>query len=354
MRGSSVSRRWYAFPRPPTSVGSADGSAAGVLGDERCDVSNLLLAEAAGEAGHPAAARLDLPAHVLEPRPASVQIRSDLARSRSGGKGVAGTAARLLEDRRPGRRTSRGRNRGTLPRRRSRLLAVEPDRARVPNADQHDEEQAARNRKDESREAVEADDRDLGGKRAVNGAPEQRVRQHTGAWVLEAELEDAVVGNGQREREGKAARPAVHRIHPGRFGPGQLPKDPGGREELEAGQNDHRGREAGLQMDRIAEEEPEVALRPRLVIGEQSGSQREDREGEQGSRKPAVRPRAGSPRCNGLTHSSLSNRSGPVRSTVSRSAQRCCRLSLLRKSAQLRTTKTRRPLLRARPARVCA
>src|SRR6478672_3294578 len=122
--------------------------------------------------------------------------------------------------------------------------------------------------------------------------------------MLEAEFEDAVVGDRQRERESKAARPAMNRIHPGRFWPGQLSKDPGRGEELEAGQNDHRGREAGLQVDWIAEEEPEVALRARLVIREESGSQREEREGKQGRGKPTVRPCTGSRGCGRLTHRS--------------------------------------------------
>src|SRR6188474_1083744 len=100
------------------SVATSDpmptGSASGVLGDVCRDVSNLLLAQPAGESGHPTAARLDLRLHGLEARPQTVEIRPDLARSRGGGKGVTRTAARLLEDRRPGRRTSRGRDRGTL------------------------------------------------------------------------------------------------------------------------------------------------------------------------------------------------------------------------------------------------
>ena len=81
--------------------------------------------------------------------------------------------------------------------------------------------------------------------------------------MAEAELEDAVVGDRQRAEERQPPRPAVRRVDPGRLRPGQLPEDPGGGEELEARRADRGGREAGLQMDRVAEEEPEVALRAR-------------------------------------------------------------------------------------------
>ena len=182
-------------------------------------------------------------------------------------------------------------------RRGGRVLAVEPDRARPPDADQHGEEQAAGGGQHPARKVVQPHDRHLRGEGAVDGAAEQRVSEHAGARILEAELEDAVVGDRQRQHEGEPARPAVHRVHPGGLRPGQLAEDPGGGEELEAGEHDHRGREAGLQVDRILEEEPEVALRARVVVGEQAGGQRDEREGGQRRGEPAVRPLLG--RCGG-------------------------------------------------------
>src|SRR5262249_61563649 len=50
-------------------------------------------------------------------------------------------------------------------------------------------------------------------------------------------------------------------------------------------------------MDWIAEEEAEVALRARIVLGEQPCGQRNEREREQRRGQPAVRPRRGRRRC---------------------------------------------------------
>src|SRR4051812_1774690 len=134
--------------------------------------------------------------------------------------------------------------------------------------------------------------------------------------MAEAELEDAVVGDGQREREGEAAGPAVDGIYPRRLGPGQLAEDPGCREELAAGEDDDRGGERGLQVDRVAEEEAEIALGAWLVIREQPRGERDEREREQRRREPAVRPRIRRRGCGGLAHSLLSNRRARRRSTL--------------------------------------
>src|SRR6266571_1263666 len=85
----------------------------------------------------------------------------------------------------------------------------------------------------------------------------------------------------------------MDRIDPGRLRPGQLPEDPGRGEQLETGERDSGGREACLQVNRVAEEEAEVALRARLVVREQPGGQREECEGEQRGGYPAVRPLLG-------------------------------------------------------------
>ena len=92
------------------------------------------------------------------------------------------------------------------PRRRA---VVEPERARVPDADQRREEQPAGEREHEPREAVQPENRHLRREGAVDRAAEQRVGEHAVARVLEAELEDAVVGDRQREEERQAAGPAM-------------------------------------------------------------------------------------------------------------------------------------------------
>src|SRR5262245_61656932 len=292
-------------------------SAARVLGDVGGNIADLRLAQAPGERRHTTAARLDLRAYSPEVGLQVVEVRSDLARGRRGGERVTGTAARLLEDGRAGSCVGRGRDRSRLARRRGgSVLAVEPDRARVPDADQGREQQSARGRQHETWKPVQADDRHLRCERAVDGAAEERVGQHAGARVAEAELEDAVVSDRERESEGEAARPPVHRIDPGRLPPRQLVEDPGGREELEAGQDHDRGREARLEVDRIAEEKPKVALRPRLVVRQEAGRERDDREREQRRREPAVRPRGRRRCCGGLAHRLLSNRSAAERSSL--------------------------------------
>ena len=98
-----------------------------------------------------------------------------------------------------------GGDRRALRRRRGRVLPVEPDRARPPDADQHGEEQAAGGGQHPAREAVQPHDRHLRGEGAVDRAAEQRVSEHARARILEAELEDAVVGDGQRQTN--ASRP---------------------------------------------------------------------------------------------------------------------------------------------------
>src|SRR5207244_930701 len=105
------------------------------------------------------------------------------------------------------------------------------------------------------RKAVQADDRHLRGVCAVDAATEQRVREDAVVGGPEAELEDAVVRDGQRAGEGEPAGPAMRRVDPGRLSPRQLAEDPGRAEELEAGKHGGGGREPRLEMHRVAEEE---------------------------------------------------------------------------------------------------
>jgi hypothetical protein len=71
----------------------------------------------------------------------------------------------------------------------------EPERARVPDPEQGDEEQASGDRQHPTWEAVHAHDRHLRGKGPVDGGAEERVHRHAGGVGLEAEQEDAVVGD---------------------------------------------------------------------------------------------------------------------------------------------------------------
>ena len=157
-----------------------------------------------GERRHPAAAVRDL---------RRARVVAGLRSSRFGptwpldfrrGERVARAAAGRREHLRARGRRRIGGNRRALGGRGGRVLAVEPDRARLPDADQHREERAAGQRQHEPREAVQAHDRHLRGEGAVDRAPEQGVREHAGRRALEAELEDAVVGDGQREARRRA------------------------------------------------------------------------------------------------------------------------------------------------------
>src|SRR6185437_6414859 len=93
-----------------------------------------------------------------------------------------------------------------------------------------------------------------------------------------------------REDEREAAGPPVCRIDPRGLPPRQLAVDPGGREALEAPERDRRRGEAGLEVDRVLEEEAEVAFGAWIMSGEQAGGQREEGKGEERERDPAVRP----------------------------------------------------------------
>src|SRR4051812_24877890 len=149
------------------------------------------------------------------------------------------------------------------------------------------------------------------------------MREHAAVVVLEAELEDAVVGDGQRQRKGEAAGPAVHRVDPRRLPPRELAEDPRGRQELEAGEDDHSRRQAGLEMDRVAEEEPEVALRTRVVRRKQAGRQREEREGDERRDEPAGRPRGrgGGDLCHGTIEQQRHGQGKPLRRALARVAR---------------------------------
>ena len=70
--------------------------------------------------------------------------------------------------------------------------------------------------------------------------------------------------------------------------PGELAEDPGGRQDLEACEHRGGGREAGLQVDRVAEEEAEVALGARIVGGQDARGQGDEREGKQRDGQPPV------------------------------------------------------------------
>ena len=254
------------------------------------EVANLHVAELPGERRHAAAALLDLAPDLLEARPQVVEVGPDRSSAVRPRERVTGAAARACEHARAVRRVDRrwsrhGRRRGLG------ILAVEPERARVPKADQQREDQTACDRKHERREAMQADDRDLGGVRAEEERPEQRVNERARLGALPAELEDAVVGDRQRADECEQPRPAVRRVDPRGLLPGELPEDPRGREDLEARQYRSDSREAGLQVDRVAEEQPKVRLRPRVVSRQDAGGQREERERRDRRSEPCVRPR---------------------------------------------------------------
>jgi hypothetical protein len=134
---------------------------------------------------------------------------------------------------------------------------------------------------------VQAHDQDLGREGSVDRAPEQRVGEHAVGRVLKAELEDAVVGHGQGEREHQPARPPVECRNPVGPSPGQLAKDPRGSEQLREGEDDRGGREPCLQVQGVAEEELEVALvRIEALAGEEADGQRDERERGEGRNQP--------------------------------------------------------------------
>jgi hypothetical protein len=115
------------------------------------------------------------------------------------------------------------------------------------------------------------------------------MHEDTRVRMAEAELEDAVVGDRERAHEGQTSGPPVRRIDPSRLAPRQPSEDPCRGEELEACERCRRARERGLEMERILEEQAEVALGARIVRGEQSRGQREQREHQQRQRNPAIR-----------------------------------------------------------------
>src|SRR5438874_10502152 len=128
---------------------------AGVLRDEGSYVADLLRGQLTREGRHSAAALFDLGADGLEVRAYDVEVRADLAARVRGPERVARAAGGGLEDLRARRRVRVGRDRRALRRRgRGRVLAVEPDGARVPDADQDSEERTACKGKHQSREPV--------------------------------------------------------------------------------------------------------------------------------------------------------------------------------------------------------
>ena len=86
------------------------------------------------------------------------------------------------------------------------------------------------------------------------------MREHAPVGMLEAELEDAVVGDREREREREPPTSGARGSSTRRLPPRQLAEDPRRAEELEAREHDSRRREARLQVHGVAEEEAEVAL----------------------------------------------------------------------------------------------
>lgn len=173
-------------------------------------------------------------------------------------------------------------------------LVEEPDGARVPDRDERREDDAAGERERPAGEAVQPDDEDLGGEGAVHGAAEEGVGVDARVRVLEAELEDAVVDDGQGQGKREPAAPAVDRAQVARPRPGDPAVEPGGAAELEHGQGDRRRRAPGLEVDRVAEEEAEVAprvaaRRDRLRAGEQPERERDERPAEQRHEQPARR-----------------------------------------------------------------
>jgi hypothetical protein len=71
---------------------------------------------------------------------------------------------------------------------------------------------------------------------------------------------------------------------------GSFPKIHVAEKTWKHGERGGSRREARLQVDRVLEEEPEVALRAWIVRREQSGGEREESEHRQRRSDPAVRP----------------------------------------------------------------
>ena len=73
------------------------------------------------------------------------------------------------------------------------------------------------------------------------------------------------------------------------FRQGSFPKIHAAEKSWIARERGDNAREAGLEVDRVFEEEAEVALRARIVRGQEAGRQREHREHEQRDGNPSVR-----------------------------------------------------------------
>src|SRR6476659_9429825 len=138
-----------------------------------------------------------------------------------------------------------------------------PERARPPGADQHGEEERAGDRKGPGREPVHAHDQHLGRERTEEGDAEERVDGDPRIVGLEAQLEHAVVGDGDGRQEREAPRPAVDDVHVARPRPREPAEDPGGGQELRDAERGGGEREPRLQMQGVAEEEAE----PRPGVG---------------------------------------------------------------------------------------
>src|SRR6476661_5022969 len=132
-----------------------------------------------------------------------------------------------------------------------------PERARPPGADQHGQEESACNRQGPDGEPVHAHDKHLGRERAEEGDAQERMDGDPGVIRLKAQLEHAVVGDGDRRQEREATRPAVDDVDVARSRPRELAEDPGGGQELRDAERGGGKCEPCLQMQRVAEEEAE-------------------------------------------------------------------------------------------------
>src|SRR5207247_10122537 len=104
---------------------------------------------------------------------------------------------------------------------------------------------------------------------------------------LEAPVEDAVVGSGEADGEGRPPCPAGDGGKPGRPWPGQFAEDPRGGEELPDTENHRCACKPGLQVESVAKEELEVALvRIDPLSRYQSNGERDQRERSERCHEP--------------------------------------------------------------------
>src|SRR5262249_42148753 len=90
---------------------------------------------------------------------------------------------------------------GTYPGGYFRLFFRDSLRTHVPGGKKKREEQSTCRGERPDRKAMQAHDQHLGGECAVEGRAAERMREHAAAGALKAELEDAVVRDGEGDNE---------------------------------------------------------------------------------------------------------------------------------------------------------